>query len=130
MSVRPEDEQLLRSAYAAFNRKDVEAVLATMVSDVDWPNMLEGTRAVGHDAVRAYWLDQFARLDPSVEPIACGLDAAGDIVVRVRQVIRTLEGEVLSDQEVQHVYTMRDGLVAAMDVRDAHGVLTSAPRVS
>ena len=38
--------------------------------DVDWPNMLEGTRALGHDAVRAYWLAQFDVIDPHVEPVS------------------------------------------------------------
>ena len=44
MPVRPEIESLLRRSYAAFNDKDVDAVLATMHSDIDWPDMLTGRR--------------------------------------------------------------------------------------
>src|SRR5262245_44168610 len=69
-TVSAETEALLRRTYEAFNRKDIEAVLAVMTTDVNWPNMLDRVRAVGHDAVRAYWRDQFARVDPSVEPTA------------------------------------------------------------
>jgi len=36
----PPDEvrSLLEGAYEAFNRRDVDAVLAGMAPDVDWPN--------------------------------------------------------------------------------------------
>jgi ketosteroid isomerase-like protein len=70
MSIPAESEALLRRSYDAFNRRDVDAVVATMHRNVDWPNMLEGTRVVGHDAVRAYWLGQFETIDPHVEPMA------------------------------------------------------------
>jgi hypothetical protein len=33
-------EGLLKKAYAAFNARDVEAVLAVMHADVDWPNVM------------------------------------------------------------------------------------------
>jgi ketosteroid isomerase-like protein len=56
----PEDSELLRRTYEAFNAGDVEAVLTLMHSDVDWPNAIEGGRVHGRDAVRAYWADQFA----------------------------------------------------------------------
>jgi hypothetical protein len=34
--------QRLRRAYEAFNARDVEAALALMHSDVDWPNAIKG----------------------------------------------------------------------------------------
>jgi hypothetical protein len=128
MSVPADAEALLRRSYEAFNRRDVDAVLATMHRDVDWPNMLEGTRAVGHDAVRAYWLAQFDVIDPHVEPVSFRHEN-GAIAVEVHQVVRDKRtGAVLADQTVFHVYELRDGLVAAMDVRDADGTVTSASR--
>jgi hypothetical protein len=39
-----------------------------MHPDVDWPDMLEGRRIFGRDAVRAYWLAQFEVIDPHIEP--------------------------------------------------------------
>ena len=129
-TVSAETEALLRRTYEAFNRKDIEAVLAVMTTDVNWPNMLDRVRVIGHDAVRAYWRDQFARVDPSVEPTAFALDSDGNVVVSVHQVVRNLEGRLLVDQHVQHVYMLRGGLVAAMDVRDQAGALLSAPRAT
>jgi hypothetical protein len=63
-------EDLLRRTYVAFNARDIDAALATMSAEVDWPNAWEGGRVVGHAAVRDYWERQWAAIDPSVEPTA------------------------------------------------------------
>jgi ketosteroid isomerase-like protein len=111
------DEQLLRQAYAAFNGRDIEGAVALMREDVDWPNGMEGGRVQGHDGVRAYWTRQFAMIDSHVEPEGF-VHAGGRIEVRVHQVVRDLDGTVLTDGYVQHAYTVRDGLVARMDIED------------
>ena len=113
-----QEEQLLRRAYEAFNARDVDGVLALMHPDVDWPNGMEGGREVGHDAVRAYWTRQFGMIDSHVEPLGSESDADGRVVVDVHQVVRDLDGELLSDGLVQHVYTFRDGLVTHMEIRE------------
>jgi ketosteroid isomerase-like protein len=107
---------VLRGLYAAFNDRDVDRLLAAMTQDVDWPNVLEDTRVHGPDAVRTYWEAQFAAIDPHVDPVA--IETTGDTaVVTVHQVVRDLDGNVLADQVVEHVYRFRDALVARMDVR-------------
>jgi ketosteroid isomerase-like protein len=110
-------QDLLRRAYAAFNARDIEGALELMHPDVDWPNGMEGGREVGHDAVRAYWTRQFGLIDSHVEPLGFTEDAEGRLVVDVAQVVRDLDGVVIADQRVQHVYTLRDGLIARMDIR-------------
>jgi ketosteroid isomerase-like protein len=107
---------LVREAYAAFNARDIDAALALMQVDVDWPNELDHTRVHGHEAVRAYWSHQFRVIDPSVEPTNISADADGRLLVDVHQVVRDLDGQVQSDTTVRHVYLLRDGLVARMDV--------------
>jgi hypothetical protein len=109
---------LLRRAYIAFNARRVEMLLSDMTSDVDWPDLVDGGRAKGRSAVRAYWKRQFDSSDPRVEPKGMSVEPDGRIAVDVHQVIRTLDGEIVDDQMVCHVYTMRDGLVARMDVRE------------
>jgi hypothetical protein len=42
----------------------------------------------------------------------------GKIRVRVHQLVKSLQGDVLSDSEVLHVFTMNSGLIAAMDLGD------------
>jgi hypothetical protein len=110
------EEQLLRRAYDAFNARDIDGALALMHPDVDWPNGMEGGREHGHEAVRAYWTRQFGLIDSHVEPVGFERDDQGRIVVDVHQVVRDLEGSVLSDGRVRHVYTLRDGLVSRMDI--------------
>ena len=39
--------EMLQRMYAAFNRRDIETVLAAMQDDVDWPNGMEGGRVLG-----------------------------------------------------------------------------------
>jgi len=109
--------ETLRGVYAAFNRRDVEAVLAAMHSDVDWPNVMEGCRASGKDAVREYWRRQFEVLDPRVEPQKFTTEADGRIAIDVHQVVHDKSGKLVVDQMVQHVYEMRDGLIQSMEIR-------------
>ena len=111
-----EDEALLRRAYEGFNARDVDAVVALMHSDVDWPNAFEGGRVRGHAEVRAYWARQFAQIDPRVTPRAFATRPDGRIAVTVHQLVRSPAGDVLSDGDVVHVYALRDGRVARMDV--------------
>src|SRR5262245_45390084 len=108
--------ELLRRAYAAFNRRDVEAALALLDPEVEWPNVAEGTVLHGRAAVRDYWTRQFAAIDPRVEPL--GFADEGDLlVVTVHQAIRDRAGQLLGEGQVAHVYAFRGGLVGRMTVR-------------
>ena len=113
------DEQRMRALYDAFNARDIDTVLAAMTHDVDWPNAWEGGRVHGRDAVRSYWTRQWAEINPRAEPLRVRTNAEGHIVVDVEQVVRDLNGEVLGEGRVLHIYEMRDGLVARMDVEEA-----------
>jgi hypothetical protein len=60
------ERELLTRAYAAFNARNIDAVLAAMHPDVDWPNGWEGGRVRGHPQVRDYWtVRQPSRCAPS-----------------------------------------------------------------
>lgn len=109
--------ELLQKAYTAFNARDLDGALATMQSDVVWPNGMEGGIVSGHDGVRAYWTRQWDMIDPHVEPKSFATDSAGHIVVGVHQVVRDLSGKILLDRLVEHIYTLKDGLIQSMDIR-------------
>jgi hypothetical protein len=102
--------------YEAFNRRDIDAVLAMMSNEVDWPNAWKGGRMTGREAVREYWTAQWAEIDPRVEPLSMTERADGSLAVRVRQVVRSCDGTPLGEGEVVHVYRIRDGLIDRMDV--------------
>ncbi len=111
-----EREELLRTVYDAFNARDIDAVLRHMTVDVDWPNDWEGGRVSGHAGVRDYWTRQWAAIDPTVAPIALTARSDGQVAVEVQQVARSLDGAIIGEGRVLHVYTFRDGLIARMDV--------------
>ena len=115
----PQDlEALLRRTYAAFNARDIDAVIAVLHPDVDWPNAWEGGRLRGHAAVRSYWARQFEAIDGRVEPQRFTLAPDGRVVTDVHQVVRDRTGAILVDRMVQHVYRLRDGLIDHMEVRE------------
>lgn len=107
--------ELLRSAYAAFNARDIDGALALMQADVQWPNLLDNETIYGRDAVRAYWLRQLETTEPHAEPT--WFTREGDeIVVSVDLVLRDKAGEVIESKVVEHVYTLRNGLIQSMRV--------------
>jgi ketosteroid isomerase-like protein len=113
------NRELLKVAYEAFNARNIDAVLALMRADVDWPNGMEGGRVFGRENVRGYWKRQWEIIDPRVEPVRFEEDDSGRTVVIVHQVVRDLAGNLLADQMVHHVYSIKDGLIVKMDILSA-----------
>jgi ketosteroid isomerase-like protein len=113
----PQAEHVLRSAYRAFNARDVDAAIELMHPEVDWPNAWEGGRVIGRAAVRDYWNRQFAAISSNVEPEGFSEEPDSSITVDVHQVVHdTSTGELISDSRVRHRYRLEDGLVVRMDV--------------
>jgi len=110
---------LLAFAYKYFNARDIDSVLKTMHVDVDWPNGMEGGRVHGHSAVRDYWTRQWRLVDPHVEPVSFATDSDGRTVVQVHQTVRDLDGKVILDRMVQHIYLIELGLIRSMEIRDS-----------
>jgi ketosteroid isomerase-like protein len=109
---------LIEHAYSAFNKRDIDGALALMTEDVSWPKASEGGRVVGKEEIRAYWTRQWGEFDGHVEPLAITEEGEGKVRVRVHQLVKNLQGVVLSDSEVLHVFTMNGGLIAAMHLGD------------
>jgi hypothetical protein len=111
-------QTLLARAYAAFNHRDIEGALALMSEKVSWPKASEGGRVVGKEEIRSYWTRQWNEFDPHVEPVEM-IDHEGGITeVKVHQLVKSLGGDVLSDSEVWHVYTIANGLIERMDLKE------------
>jgi hypothetical protein len=107
---------LLRAAYAAFNARDLDAALAVMAPDVVWPKAFLGGVARGREEVRAYWTEQWAEIDPHVEPVSFHPDDDGRILVRVHMVVRDRAGAVVVDEFVGHCFTFDAGLIRGMEI--------------
>ncbi len=111
--------KFLQRLYARFNARDMEAVLASLAEDVMWANGMEGGHVHGRDGVRSYWTRQWAMLDPHVEPVEFAEGRDGEVVVEVHQVVRDLDGKLLVDQMVGHIFRIEDGMVRRFDIRGA-----------
>ena len=107
---------LIEQAYSAFNTRDIDEALALMTDDVNWPKASEGGRVVGKEEIRAYWTRQWREFDGHVEPLAITQEDGGKVKVRVHQLVKNLQGDLLSDSEVLHIFTLNAGLIAAMDL--------------
>ena len=64
-----EHEAMLKQTYQHFNDRNIDATLAMMHPEVDWPNGMEGGIEHGHEAVRNYWTRQWKILDPMLNPL-------------------------------------------------------------
>ncbi len=111
----PETE-LLRAAYAAFNARDIDAALALMTPDVEWPRAFKGGFVQGPEEVRAYWTEQWSEIDPHVEPVAFHPEEGGRVLVEVHLVVRDLAGATLADEQVGQRFTMEQGLIRRMEI--------------
>ena len=123
----PNTQALLAQAYSAFNHRDIDGVLALMSENVSWPKASEGGRVVGKEEIRSYWTRQWKEFDPHVEPLEV-IDHEGGIAeVKVHQLVKSLSGDVLSDSEVWHVYTIANGLIERMEVKEDETSSDSTP---
>jgi hypothetical protein len=108
--------ELLRSAYAAFNARNIDEALRFMAPDVAWPRAFKGGFVRGPEEVRAYWTEQWSEIDPYVEPLAFHPEVGGRILVEVNQIVRDLAGNVLADERVGHCFTLERGLIHRIEV--------------
>jgi hypothetical protein len=120
-------QTLIAQAYSAFNQRNIDGALALMSENVSWPKASEGGRVVGKQEIRAYWTRQWQEFDPHVEPIDVIACEGGKTDVRVHQLVKTLGGEVLSDSEVWHVYTVANGLIERMDLKQSEADSAQTP---
>jgi hypothetical protein len=79
---------------------------------------MEGGRVLGRDAVREYWTRQWKIVDPHVDPVGFSSNA-GRTVVDVHQVVRDLDGKVLLDRMVKHLYVIENGLIRSMEIDES-----------
>ena len=114
-------QALISQAYAAFNDRDIDGTLALMSEIISWPKASEGGRVEGKQAIREYWIRQWSEFDPSVYALEVIDRDNGKTEVRVHQLVKNLKGDVLSDTELWHIYTIQNGLIERMDIQEENG---------
>ncbi|MBO9198888.1 MULTISPECIES: nuclear transport factor 2 family protein [Niastella] len=107
---------LIQQAYSAFNARNIDQVLSAMHPQVRWANGWEGGYVNGHEEVRDYWTRQWKELDPRVEPTGFKQRPDGRLEVEVHQIVKDVQGALLFDGTVRHIYSFSDGLITRMDI--------------
>jgi len=111
-----QNQEIIKNAYAAFNARDINAILQVMHPEVKWSKAWEGDYANGHDEVKAYWERQWKEINPNVIPVGFRERENGTLEVEVDQLVKDLEGNVLFDGKVTHLHIVKDGLMQQMDI--------------
>ena len=108
---------LLRNAYAAFNRGDIAATVASLDADIEWcepPEFLGGGTYHGRAGASEYLTQSRAAwADVQSEPER--FVPAGDrIVVFVHARVRAHDSDEWNEVRLADVYTFRDGRPVSM----------------
>lgn len=109
-------DDLIRKAYAAFNARDIDQALSTMQPQVQWAKAWEGGYISGHQEIKSYWTRQWSELNPKVDPIGFSARQNGSLEVEVHQTVKDLQGTLVFEGPVKHIYTFEDGLIGTMDI--------------
>lgn len=111
-----EVENLIKTAYTAFNSRDIDTALSTFHSDVQWPKAFEGGYVEGHNEIRKYWTRQWTEINPTVEPIGFMERDNGTLQITIHQIVKDLQGNIIFNGNVKHIYTVEDNLLRRMDI--------------
>jgi hypothetical protein len=109
-----EQGKIINKIYTAFNNRDIDGVLKFFSADVEWPNGWEGGYVHGHSEVRDYWTRQWAEIDPTVTPESIKPLTDGRLLVEVKQVVKDLQGDIVFDGQLKHIYEFEGGLIKRM----------------
>lgn len=115
-TMKSEIKQTIEKAYSSFNSRNIEKALSTMQKDFQWSKAWEGGYISGHNEIRAYWTRQWTEINPKVEPVDFRERENGSLEVKVHQNVKDLQGNLMFDGIVKHVYTFEDGLIKTMDI--------------
>ncbi|WP_163411204.1 nuclear transport factor 2-like protein [Flavobacterium ajazii] len=109
-------QDIIKKAYTAFNERNIDKALSTMQNDVQWSKAWEGGYISGHDEINLYWTRQWTEINPKVEPIGFTERENGSLEVKVHQNVKDLQGNILFDGLVKHIYTFQNRLIKTMDI--------------
>ncbi|MEO5890827.1 MAG: hypothetical protein ABIQ31_11265 [Ferruginibacter sp.] len=105
-----------KELYKNFNERNIDLVLANTAPTVKWANGMEGGYVYGQEAVKEYWTRQFNLVSSTVTPMEIK-EVAGEVVIKVQQVVHDLDGNLLSDQMVEHVFLMDKNKITEFNIR-------------
>ena len=109
-------DNIIKTAYLAFNDRDINSALLVMHPNVLWSKAWEGGYISGHEEIRKYWTRQWSEINPKVYPIGFELRADNKLEVLVHQIVKDLNDVSIFDGNVKHVYLFENKLIKTMDI--------------
>lgn len=101
--------------YRSFNDRQIELVISKMTDNVKWANGMEGGYVYGHEGVKEYWTRQFKLVSSKVTPVK--IDTEGEFIkIKVHQVVHDLQGNLLADEFVYHVFKLKDDKIEEFNI--------------
>lgn len=110
-------QAVLAPFYEAYNRRDIAAASHFLTPDVDWPDMAEGGRLTGPDALAAYWARNDQSIQVELAPYAYGVAPDGRLIADLVLTVHNRRGQLWSETTVRHLFTLREGLISRMDIQ-------------
>jgi ketosteroid isomerase-like protein len=110
--VSPESIDVLRGAYDAYNRGDLDALVACFAADAEMETAVLGQVDRGHEAIRKSFDDFFEVVEsPRTEPLE--FIEEGEAIIVPVHVMGRLRHTGITDEmmptEMVHVFVVRDG---------------------
>ena len=100
--------EVIQRQLAAYNAKDIDALLATYATDAEQYTLHGERLAKGHEDMRSRFLTRFA--EPNLHARLLSRTVMGDIVVDLELITRNFP-EGLGTVEMLCVYEVKDGLI-------------------
>jgi hypothetical protein len=101
--------------YRNFNDRKIDLVISQMTDDVKWANGMEGGYVYGHKGVREYWTRQFTLVSSNVTPLEINMEN-GIVKIKVHQVVHDLNGKLLADETVFHIFHLMDNKIREFNI--------------
>jgi hypothetical protein len=115
-SSRLVDETIVRF-YRELNARDIDAALARLHPEVAWPSGWGDGSLQGAEALRDHLTRYWSTMQPELTPLRSHRVQGGWIEVDVHQIVRDLDGTVLTDSTLVHAFRERAGLFDRMELR-------------
>lgn len=108
---------LMRRAFAAYNERDVDGLLALVSEDVLWHGDIETLR--GKKALRRYLEEQWTRTVTWDEVTSVEERPGGYVVVTLDQVVRSVDGSAVSSGRLKYGFVVDGAMIAELRTRTA-----------
>lgn len=110
--------ELVETLYRLFNARDIDGIFELLHADARWANGMDGGYAIGLEAVETYWTRQWKLVSTKVTPLDFQSKPQG-LVVKVHQEVSSIDGELLSDSVVSHLFSISNGKISRFDILES-----------